>query len=167
LFKVRACKSRNWVIACESGNNSVKVFDRSSTKLIHELNGNLDKTKHNQEFVFHRPSAVLLDEPAAEIFVKDDKQIQVFDINQNFKLVRKFGNGVLQRPYGLAFNTNRDLVLVDSDLRNPQIIVFNRKTGEVISAKPYEPIISNCSKDIHKNVKLFQVNKSPLGRAIK
>jgi len=58
------------------------------------------------------------------------------------------------------------LVLVDADLRNPQVLIFNRKTGEKISAKPYEPLISNFSKDIHKNEKLFQVNKSPLSKAI-
>ena len=136
---VRTCNSRNWVIVCDSGVNSIKIFDKSSGNLLNEL-------KEDQErlFTFRRPSAVLIYDN--EMYVKDDKEILVFDIDRNCRFIRKFGLKILQRPYGLAFDSNCNLVLIDANLRNPQVIVFNRVTGQVLSSKPYQPAMASFAQ---------------------
>lgn len=161
---VRVCKQRNWVIVCDSSNSAVKIFDRDSTRLIHEINGTLDKSNPNQKWSFFRPSAVLINyENNSEIFVKDDKEILVFDLNNNFNMVRKFGLKILRRPYGLAFSQSGDLLLVDADLRNPLIYVFDKYTGKVISSKPYKPIKSQFSQSDQLRRRFAGDRTMPLG----
>ena len=46
---VRVCLKRNWLIACDCGNNEVKIFDRSTTNLIRVLSS-------SSTFNFERPS---------------------------------------------------------------------------------------------------------------
>lgn len=136
---VRTCNSRNWVIVCDSGVNSIKIFDKSSGSLLSEL-------KEDQErlFTFRRPSAVLIYDN--EMYVKDDKEILVFDIDRNCRFIRKFGLKILQRPYGLAFDSQCNLVLVDANLRSPQVFVFDRVTGQVLSSKPYQPAMASFAQ---------------------
>ena len=144
---VRACKTRNWLFVCDSSNHAVKVFNRDTGKLLHQINGLADKSNPTQEFTMHRPSAILINyENNSEIFVKDDKEILVFDLERNFRFVRRFGAKILQRPYGLAFNSKGNLVLVDANLKNPLVYVFDKLTGKVLSAKPYEPAMITHSQ---------------------
>lgn len=138
---VRVCKRRNWVITCDSGNNSVKIFDRETTKLIQNIDGNYDKTNTTKGFTMKRPSAVLIDEQTSEMFVKDDKEILVFDTTNNCKFLRKFGSGILKRPYGLAFNTQGNVVLVDADLKDPRIHIFDKKSGVPLYTSSYQPVM--------------------------
>lgn len=138
---VRSCKIRNWVIVCDNGNNSVKIFERSSGELLHEI-----KDNPSQEYTFRRPSAVILNENDSEIYVKDDKEILVFNLEQNFRLMRKFGFKILRKPYGLAYDSNENLVVVDADLRNPLIHTFNRHSGKLLNSKPYQPALKNFAQ---------------------
>ncbi len=66
---VRPCMQRNWLIVCDSGADMVKIFDKKSGELLHEITN-----KNDNRFSFKRPSAVLINyENNREIFVKDDK----------------------------------------------------------------------------------------------
>lgn len=49
----------------------------------------------------------------------------------------------LSRPYGLAFDSQYNLVLVDADPKNPLIYTFERESGNVIRARPYQPVIQS------------------------
>jgi WD40 repeat protein len=143
---VRSCNSRNLLIVCDSANNAVKIFNKDTAKLLHTINGHLDKNNPKQLFTMQRPSAVLINQDnQSEIFVKDDKEILVFDLNDNCRFRRKFGYQILRRPYGLAFNTNGNIVLVDADVKNPLIYIFDKNTGKVIDKKPYQPVLPNYS----------------------
>lgn len=163
---VRVCKTRKWVIVCDSSNNAVKIFDENKCQLLHTINGT--KTRElDQPFTFIRPSAVLINyENNSEIFIKDDKEILVFDISDGCKLVRKFGFQILKRPYGLAFNKKGDLVLVDADMRNPLIYTFNKTTGEVINKKPYQPVLSRYSNTSELKSRFSGDNQMPLGSVL-
>ncbi len=132
---VRPTKCRNFLIVCDSGANSIKLFNNATGKLVHEIRDKLDL------YTLRRPSAVLVNnENNQEIFVKDDKEILVFDLSDDIKFVRKFGFKILTKPYGLAFDSQGNLVLVNADLKNAQILTFNKENGELINARLYEPI---------------------------
>lgn len=133
---VRSCKMRNWLIVCDNGNNSIKIFERTNGELLREI-----KEDPAQNYTLCRPSAVLINETNSEIYVKDDKEILVFDLEQDCKLLRKFGNRILRKPYGLAYDNNGNLVLVDVDFKNPLIYTFDRITGKVLNSKPYQPAL--------------------------
>lgn len=64
-------------------------------------------------------------------------------MEKNFSLVRRFGFKILTRPYGLAFDSNYNLVIVDANFKSPLIYRFDRYTGQVLSTKPYKPIMAN------------------------
>lgn len=154
---VRVCLKRNWLIACDCGNHAVKIFDRNNANLLHTISGD-----NSSQFTFKRPSAVLINyENENEIFIKDDKEILVFDLSQNFQFVRKFGFKILQRPYGLTFNTDGQLVVVDANNRNPQIHIFNKNTGELISSSAYQPAMQQYSTSLMLN-KLYYNTKVDL-----
>lgn len=115
----------------------------------------------------NRPSAVLINnENSSEIFVKDDKEILVFNIEKNCQFVRKFGFKILRRPYGLAYNDSGNLVLVDADLRNPSVYVFDKNTGEVISSYPYQPALGNQAQSNILINKFSNDRPNPLGKII-
>lgn len=127
---LRSC--RNWLIVCDNGTNSIKIFEKRTGELIKLINGdNLVKMR--------RPSAVLLNETKSEMYVKDDNEIFVFDLEQDFRLKRKFGSKILKKPYGLAYDNQQNIVCVDADLRNPMIHVFDKDSGFLISSKPFHP----------------------------
>ena len=131
---------RNWLIVCESGMDMVKVYERTTGELLHTIKS------QPPFFNFHRPSAVLINyENDAEMFIKDDKEIYVFEL-ENMILVRRFGRNVLKRPYGMAFDSDGNIVLVDADFRTPAVHTFNKYSGELLKSKPFEPVISECSK---------------------
>ncbi len=136
---LRTCSKRNYILICDSGSNTVKIFDRTSGKLLREL-------KDTDQYKFRRPSAILVYE--SELFVKDDKEILVFDIDKNCAYLRRFGTLELSKPYGLAFDSNMNIVLVDADLKKPTIFIFDRRTGDVINKKPFEPIINTCADPV-------------------
>lgn len=69
----------------------------------------------------------------------------MFDVDANCQLVRRFGFKMLSRPYGLAFDSRYNLVLVDADSKNPLIYTFDRQTGQILRAKSYKPVIQNYS----------------------
>jgi hypothetical protein len=94
---VAVSNAHNWVIVADNGTNSVKIFERSTGDLVHELKG---ETKRGAS-AFKRPSALLLNVKDGEIYVKDDIQIQVFDVENNFTFKRRFGSNILKRPYGI------------------------------------------------------------------
>lgn len=132
---VRACGLRNWLLVCDSGTHSLKIFEKTTGELLKEL-------KSCSEYTFHRPSAVLIDPKCnSEIYLKDDKEIFVFDLENDCRLVRKIGSKILTRPYGLAFDASFNLVLVDADLKNPVVYVFDRKTGRILSSCSFQPAI--------------------------
>ncbi len=138
---VRFEKTRNWLIVCDSSSNSIKIFSNLDGSLIHVIEEN--KNEYKGKITLKRPSAVLInnDDNNSEIYVKDDKEIFVFNLNRNFEFTRKFGFQILKKPYGLAYDSNKNLVLVDADLRNPLVYIFDKYAGTVISSKPYQPII--------------------------
>jgi hypothetical protein len=86
----------NWAIVADSGNHCVKIFNSLNGQLIQTLGAG----KGDTTVVFRRPSAVHADDNYAELYVKDDKEIQVFDLNNDFRLLRRFGTSLLVRPYG-------------------------------------------------------------------
>jgi hypothetical protein len=93
---VKACRRRDWLIVCASAANCVKVFNRSTGELLHTIAA-------SHEIPFHRPSAVLINyENNAEMFVKDDHDIYVFEMD-GFKVVRKFGYKKIKRPCKCVF----------------------------------------------------------------
>ena len=151
---VRCDKSRNWLIVCDSSTNSIKIFNNLDGSLIHQIDENADK--YRGKIKLKRPSAVLInnDDNNSEIYVKDDKEIFVFDLKNNFEFKRKFGFQILKRPYGLAYDSKMNLVLIDADLRNPLIYIFNKYTGQVISSKPYHPIIPTYAQG-HSLIRRF------------
>ncbi|CAF0934493.1 unnamed protein product [Brachionus calyciflorus] len=132
---VRSCNIRNWLIVCDNGTNSIKIFERTTGELLRQIQE--DATNGVK---FRRPSAVILNNTKSEMFVKDDKEIFVFDLEQECRLVRKFGLGILKKPYGLAYDQHENLLCVDADFRNPQIHVFNKETGALIQSRPYQPV---------------------------
>ena len=138
---VRCDNTRNWLIVCDSSSNSIKIFDNKTADLIHQITS--DAPQYKGKINLKRPSAVLInnDDGLSEIYVKDDKEIFVFDLKNNFEFVRKFGLKILKRPYGLAYDSNKNLVLIDADLRQPIIYTFNKYTGKIINSKPYEPVM--------------------------
>jgi hypothetical protein len=157
---VRACKLRNWLIVCESGANAIKVFERTSGELLHTIKDQQGK------FTLCRPSAILLNyENNSEIYVKDDKEILVFDMEKNFELVRKFGNKILNRPYGLAYDAKGNLVLIDAGFKSPIIYTFDKISGKVLNSKPFEPCIETCSNPntLHQ---LFNDYKNVLSKSL-
>ena len=138
---VRCDKSRNWLFVCDSSTNSVKVFDNKSGKLIHQIDEY--STQYQGKITLWRPSAALInnDDGKSEVYVKDDKEIFVFDLANKFEFLRKFGFKILRKPYGLAYDSKMNLVLIDADVRNPLIYVFDKYSGKVISSQPYQPIL--------------------------
>lgn len=86
--------------------------------------------------------------------------------------MRKFGCGILNRPYGLAFDTKNNLIVVDANMKAPYIFTFNRKTGQVIKKAPYEPVMSqyaesiilkrNFEKDLMHNNHILPFDKSKI-----
>ncbi|RNA02859.1 tripartite motif-containing 3-like isoform X1 [Brachionus plicatilis] len=129
---LRSCSMRNWLIVCDNGSNSVKIFEKSTGELIRQI-------EEDHLVKLRRPSAVLLCERKSEMYVKDDKEIFVFDLEQNCKMVRKFGSGILRKPYGLAYDDQENVVCVDADIRNPLVHVFDKQSGFLISSKAYHP----------------------------
>jgi DNA-binding beta-propeller fold protein YncE len=129
---------------------------------LHQINSNA-----NKEFTFLRPSAVLIsNDNKPELFVKDDKEILVFDIENNCKFLRKFGAKILRRPYGLAFNTQGNLVLVDADLKNPLVYTFDKSSGKVINAKPYQPVLSSYAQSESLKYTFSSLNNKPLANEL-
>jgi hypothetical protein len=51
----------------------------------------------------------------------------------------------LHHPYGLAFDSSYNLIVVDADMKSPKIFTFNRKTGRVLNEKHYDPISNKHS----------------------
>lgn len=138
-FKVRSSGGRLYV--CDSGNNMVKVFNEKSTEFLFEIKRS-----------FQRPSAILVCEKRNELFIKDDNEVSVFNA-ENGEFLRSFGAAYLSRPYGLAFNQNGNIVLIDADLKNPLIYVIKKETGEVLSKKCFQPgrkAISDSDKLINQ-----------------
>jgi hypothetical protein len=89
---VRACNKRDWLIVCESGANLVKIYNRTTAKLLHTIGS------RPNEFEFRRPSAVLINyETEDEMFIKDDNEIFVFDMDR-FRLIRRFGKKLFKKP---------------------------------------------------------------------
>lgn len=130
---VRACERRNWVVVCESGINQVKIFERSSGTLLFTLKGT-----NPTYFTLKRPSAALIDDN--ELYIKDDKEILVFDMDKDFRLIRKFGSNILRRPYGLSFSPQGHLMLVDADIRSqPSLVMFDKHSGELVASRPFHP----------------------------
>lgn len=129
---LRSCGMRNWLIVCDNGSNSIKVFEKTTGELIKQI-------KEDNLVKLRRPSAVLLCERKSEMYVKDDKEIFVFGLEQDFKLKRKFGSKILSKPYGLAYDEQENIVCVDADLRNPLIHIFDKDSGSLISSKPFHP----------------------------
>ena len=137
---VRPTKYKNFLIVCDSGANVIKLFDNTTGRFVYEI-----RDKPNL-YTLKRPSAVLVNnQNDQEIFVKDDKEILVFDLSDNFRFIRKFGYKFLSKPYGLAFDSNANLVLVNADFKNPQILTINKENGELINARLYEPS-TECAK---------------------
>jgi hypothetical protein len=90
----------NWAFVADSGNHCVKIFNSINGELIRALGtGSGNNAVH-----FKRPSAIYVNSYDAELYVKDDKEIQVFDLNNDFKLTRKIGTKKLVRPYGKNFD---------------------------------------------------------------
>ena len=156
---VAVCNLHNWVLVADNGNNSVKVFERTGGELIYELKGD----PKCGAVPFKRPSALLINTKDAELYVKDDIQIQVFDIENNFNFKRRFGVNLLKRPYGLATNSKEDIICVDADLRQPLIHTFD-KSGQLLSSKSYQPIVKDLAStfnypNISKKVEPFEKTK--------
>ena len=138
---VRPYAFRNWLIVCDSGSDSIKVLDGNTGKLLSNIT-----SQGKDTYVLRRPSAVLIDnENQSDIYVKDDKEILVFDMNDNFRFIKKFGFGILHKPYGLAYDTQFNLVVVDADFRYPRVHVFEKSTGTLIKSRQYEPLLAQCS----------------------
>lgn len=78
--------------------------------------------------------------------ISSDKEILVFDINNNFEMIRKFGLNILNRPFGLTFDPSGNLVLVDANNRNPLIYRFNPITGALVKSSTYKPVIKSFSQ---------------------
>ena len=134
---VHACKQSDLVLVCDSFNNAVKVFEASSGRILHEISGT--HPNYKRQFTLVRPSAVIADHSA--IYVKDDKEILVFDKTAAFHYVRRFGFKTLKRPYGLAFDSSgAHVIVVDADLSSPTLYMFEAASGRLVSAKPYQPV---------------------------
>ena len=171
----------NWVLVADNGTNSVKIFERSTGDLIYELKGD-SKRGASQ---FKRPSALLINPNDGELYVKDDLQVQVFDIENNFNFKRRFGANTLKRPYGnlyflfeskkkkfknnrifnlgLATNSKENIVCVDADLRQPLIHTFD-KSGQLLNSKSYQPIVKDLTSslnypNISKTIEPFEKTK--------
>lgn len=133
---VKSCSIRNWLVVCDNGSNSIKIFEKSTGELLRQIS---DDPECGVKF--RRPSAVLLNERKSEMYIKDDKEIFVFDLEQDCKLIRKFGAGILNKPYGLAYDENENVACIDADFKNPHIHLFNKETGHLIQSKPYHPVM--------------------------
>lgn len=155
---VTVCEKHQVVYICDTSNNAVKVFDNATTMLLREIKG--DK---NSQFHFKRPSALLLNKTGEELYVKDDKEVLVFDVGKNYKFLRKFGAEILRRPFGLAFDSNYNIVLIDANMRKPLIYVFDRITGQVISTRSYEPGVLSCSNSEQLKSRFSGDKSMPLG----
>lgn len=145
--------SRNWLLLADTGNNIVKIFNRKNGELLHTILADQNGTQY-----FKRPSALIISEKDSELFVKDDKEIFAFDLN-NFSLKRKFGFQILRKPYGLTFDHEENLVLVDANLRDPRIIKFS-KEGKLLSTNNFQPMDQQIASDlsIFPNLKQPPVN---------
>jgi len=130
---VTVCNKLNLLIIAESGHRSVKVYDNINGELIIEI-----KNEPNAS-AFVRPSAVLVNENDLDLYIKDDVQVQVFDLKDNFAFKRRFGENILKKPYGLSMDTNENVVVLDADFAKPMVYVFN-KAGEVVKSAAYEPV---------------------------
>jgi DNA-binding beta-propeller fold protein YncE len=100
-------------------------------------------------------------ETGDKLYVKDDKQIMVFDLSNNCSFVRKFGLKILQKPYGLTLNKEGHLIVVDTYARSPVIHIFNKATGELMKSSPYQPAIFEHAKSSVLN-SLYYDNKADL-----
>ena len=69
LKKVRP--SQNRVYVCSSSQNSIKVYDQISGKILIVVDGSQNKGEISK-FYLNRPSAILIEETTSEVFVKDD-----------------------------------------------------------------------------------------------
>ena len=103
---VKVCVKRNWLICCDSGNHVIKILNRTTGGVIHVI-------RSCANVHLKRPSALLIDpENNNELFVKDDKEIFVFDMDKDCKLKRKFGLGILSHPYGLSFSNTGNYISI-------------------------------------------------------
>jgi len=158
---VRTCNKRDWLIVCDCGNNLIKIFDNNEAKLLKTIesrNHGDDKKRFN----FKSPSALLIDYESDDLlFVKDDKEILVFDMAKDCQFMHKFGIGILQHPYGLAFNEFGNLIVIDANTRSPFIHAFNKYTGELIKSCLYDPLLPEYAEKTILNRNFYE-NKADL-----
>ncbi len=158
---VRTCSKRDWLIVCDCGNDLIKIFDKNTAELLRTIQKSND-SDDKKRFTFKRPSALLIDyENDDLIFVKDDKEILVFDMSKDCQFMYKFGIGILQRPYGLTFNKIGHLIVIDANTRNPLIHTFNKYTGELVKSCPYQPVLQQYAKSEALNSNFYD-NKAVL-----
>ena len=71
------------MIVCDCGNDLIKIFDKNTAELLRTIQRSNDSDE-KKRFTFIRPSALLIDyENDDLIFIKDDKEILVFDMSKD------------------------------------------------------------------------------------
>ncbi|XP_013421961.1 tripartite motif-containing protein 3 [Lingula anatina] len=111
---VTTTKEGHFVVA-DHGNDMVKIFDRNGEHML--------TIGSKQNNVFSRPSAVVVNDQG-ELFVKDSRMLQVYDLHGN--LLRSFGKGDLNAPYGMALNQFGHLIVMDTCRQEPSLVVFTQ-----------------------------------------
>ena len=67
----------------------------------------------------------------------------------------------MQKPYGLTFNEDGHIIVVDTNQRGPVIHMFNKITGELLKSSPFQPAIFEHAKSSVLN-SLYYGNKADL-----
>jgi len=114
----------------ENGRILVTDVSRGAVFVFDQVNGRLDVWEHSDGFRrFAAPTGIALG-PAGRVFVADADRRQVFVLDQSGKGVSIIGNGLLERPTGLAWDANAALLYV-ADTQAHQIKVFDA-TGRLV-----------------------------------
>ena len=127
------------LFVCSS--NAIQIYNNFSGKLIRTIQES--DVDYKGKFTLDRPSALLVSKNNSEMLVKDNKEILVFSISgenifeKKYEFVRRFGQKYLHKPYGLAFDSDENVVVIDYVGEMSYLCSFNKTTGHLISKQPY------------------------------